>query len=191
MKRRTRKSIAPAPKSKPVSALQKVGKHCVIHSDFLGFSEEQRADRIPCEVKIVALRECAPGPDCDNAREAHAYWLRNIATSPMFLPNQENLYAVMLSTRRRVIGHCLVGLGVLDKVYVHPRELFRAAIVASAHAVIVMHNHPSGDPTPSDTDVSVTKGLIRAGQLLKIDVLDHVIVGRGFASLRELGQFYV
>jgi DNA repair protein RadC len=80
---------------------------------------------------------------------------------------------------------------------VHPREVFQPAIAASAAAVVLTHNHPSGDPTPSEADVKVTRDLIRAGQLLKIDVLDHVILGRAseqrpkdWVSLRELGYFY-
>jgi DNA repair protein RadC len=80
---------------------------------------------------------------------------------------------------------------------VHPREVFKAAIAANAAAIIIAHNHPSGDPTPSDADIKVTRDLIRAGQLLKIDVLDHVILGHATAtrskdwvSLRELGYFY-
>jgi DNA repair protein RadC len=87
--------------------------------------------------------------------------------------------------------------GTLDRLLVHPREVFKAAIAANAAAVVLVHNHPSGDPTPSEADVKVTRDLIRAGQLLKIEVLDHVILGRAtaerpkdFVSLRELGYFY-
>ena len=74
--------------------------------------------------------------------------------------------------------------------------MFRTAVVASSAAVILLHNHPSGDPSPSTADVKVTRDLIRAGQLLKIEVLDHLIIGRptpdrstGYLSLRELGYF--
>ena len=97
----------------------------------------------------------------------------------------------MVNARRRVKGHCVVSTGTMDTILVHPREVFRLAVIASAHAIIVMHNHPSGDPTPSEADIKVTRDLIRAGQLLKLEVLDHVIVGHGkHASLRELGFFY-
>lgn len=104
---------------------------------------------------------------------------------------------VLLNTRRRLIRVEKLTQGTLDTLLVHPREVFRAAIVAGASAIIVVHNHPSGDPTPSDQDIKVTRDLIRAGQLLKIDVLDHVILGkrtnerdRDYVSLRELGYFY-
>jgi len=87
--------------------------------------------------------------------------------------------------------------GTIDTLLVHPREVFKKAIAANAAAVVLAHNHPSGDPTPSEADIKVTRDLIRAGQLLKIDVLDHVIIGRAaegrakdYVSLRELGYFY-
>jgi proteasome lid subunit RPN8/RPN11 len=71
------------------------------------------------------------------------------------------------------------------------REVFRLAIVTAASALIVMHNHPSGESTPSEPDIKVTRDLIRAGQLLKMELLDHVIIGHGnFSSLRSLGYFY-
>src|ERR1041384_7646046 len=103
----------------------------------------------------------------------------------------EIFQVVLLNTRRRLIRVERISNGILDSILVHPREVFRAAIAANAAAIIIVHNHPSGDPTPSDTDIKVTRDLIRAGQLLKIDVLDHVILGRatqdrpkGYVSLR-------
>ena len=79
----------------------------------------------------------------------------------------------------------------MDTILVHPREVFRLAIVTAASALIVMHNHPSGESTPSEADIKVTRDLIRAGQLLKMELLDHVVIGNGnFSSLRALGYFY-
>ena len=96
----------------------------------------------------------------------------------------------LLNVRRKIKGHVLVSTGLMDQVLIHPRETFRAAVIASAHSVILMHNHPSGDSNPSEADIRVTRELIRAGQVLKIEVLDHVIVGReNHRSLRELGYF--
>ena len=81
--------------------------------------------------------------------------------------------------------------GTMDTLLVHPREVFRLAVIASASAIIVAHNHPSGDPTPSEADIIVTRDLIRAGQILKIEVLDHVVVGEpNHTSLRALGHCY-
>lgn len=109
----------------------------------------------------------------------------------------ETFYLMLVNTRRRLISAECISQGTLDTLLVHPREVFRKAIAANASAIIVAHNHPSGDPTPSEADIRVTRDLIRAGQLLKIEVLDHVILGertrdrpKDYQSLRELGYFY-
>jgi DNA repair protein RadC len=109
----------------------------------------------------------------------------------------ETLQVLLLNTRRRLIRVEEISNGTVDTLLVHAREVFRTAIAANAAAIVLAHNHPSGDPTPSEADIKVTRDLIRAGQLLKIDVLDHVILGRAtperakdYASLRELGYFY-
>lgn len=109
----------------------------------------------------------------------------------------EHFHALLLNTRRRLIRREVLSKGTLDSTVVHPREVFRCAIAANASAVVLVHNHPSGDPLPSEADIRITRDLIRAGQLLRIDVLDHVILGRrtadrprDFVSLRELGYFH-
>lgn len=109
----------------------------------------------------------------------------------------ETLQVLLLNTRRRLIRVEEIADGTVDTLLVHAREVFKAAISANASAIVLAHNHPSGDPTPSEADIKVTRDLIRAGQLLKIDVLDHVILGRAaegrakdYSSLRELGYFY-
>ena len=113
------------------------------------------------------------------------------------LKEVETFQIVLLNTRRRLIDVKDISNGTLDTILVHPREVFKHAISANAAAVVLVHNHPSGDPTPSEADIKVTRDLIRAGQLLKIEVLDHVILGRAtkerqrdYVSLRELGYFY-
>jgi DNA repair protein RadC len=109
----------------------------------------------------------------------------------------ETFQVAVLNTRRRLIRIDIISQGTLDTILVHPREVFKPVIAANAAAVVLVHNHPSGDPTPSEADIKATRDLIRAGQLLKIDVLDHVILGRAsedrpkdYVSLRELGYFY-
>src|SRR6187200_1352844 len=104
---------------------------------------------------------------------------------------------LLLNTRRKLIRVEQISQGTLDTILVHPREVFKSAIAANASAIVLVHNHPSGDPAPSEADIKVTRDLIRAGQLLKIEVLDHIILGRrtdaqpkDFVSLRELGYFY-
>ena len=81
----------------------------------------------------------------------------------------------------------MVSIGTIDTNLVTPSAVFRTAVVANAAAVVLGHNHPSMDPTPSEADIRVTRDLVRAGQLLKIEVLDHIIIGHEFRSLRELG----
>ena len=84
----------------------------------------------------------------------------------------------------------MISIGTMDTILVHPREVFRIAVVVAAAAIVMMHNHPSGEPQPSEADIKVTRDLIRAGQLLKIEVLDHVIIGNpDFCSLRFQGYF--
>ncbi len=113
------------------------------------------------------------------------------------LRDVESLQLLLLNVRNKLIRVEEISDGLVDTLLVHPREVFRAAIIANAAAVILLHNHPSGDPTPSAADIKATRDLIRAGQLLKIEILDHVILGRAtttrakdYASLKELGYFH-
>ncbi len=108
----------------------------------------------------------------------------------------EVFLVVLLNARRRLISIEKVSQGTVDATVAHAREVFRAAITRNASTIVLAHNHPSGDPTPSDADIRITRDLIRAGQLLHIEVLDHVIMGRAgksgvndYSSLRELGLF--
>jgi len=147
------------------------------------------------EYRIIALRDC-PMPEsmpmCDTPALAAHYWRAQVIQSPAYNPAVENAVVLLLNTRRRIIGHTYVSTGTLDTLLVHPREVFRAAIIANSAAIIIGHNHPSGECIPSEADIKVTRELTRAGQILKIEVLDHIIIGAGetYASLRELGYFY-
>ncbi|MGZ4962879.1 MAG: RadC family protein [Limisphaerales bacterium] len=110
----------------------------------------------------------------------------------------EQFQAVLLNSRRKLIRVEKISQGTLDQILVHPREVFRRAIAANAAAIVLVHNHPSGDPSPSEADIKTTRDIIRAGQLLKIEVLDHIIIGRkstahgkDYVSMREMGYFYI
>ena len=109
---------------------------------------------------------------------------------PLLQHEPSEVFAVLLlSTRHHVIAYHEVGRGTLDTVLVTPRDVFRAAILANAAAVIVGHSHPSGDPTPSRDDVELTSRLTAAGVLLGIEVLDHIVVGDGrYVSFKEIGR---
>ncbi len=103
---------------------------------------------------------------------------------------QERFVALLLDGRHRLLRHEVVSQGTLTASLVHPREVFRSALRESAAAMILVHNHPSGDPTPSQEDRDVTARLGRAGEILGIRVLDHIVVAeRGYCSLREEGVF--
>lgn len=155
---------------------------------------KQRKRQQPQEWKLISLRECPVGDSlraCETPVAAAEYWRLHVATHPYFNPECECVIVLHLNTRRRIRGHHFVSVGTLDTALVHPREIYRTAIVANASAIIVMHNHPSGDPTPSEADVRMTRDLFRAGQMLRIELLDHVIVGdTRHCSLRELGYLY-
>ncbi|MGZ5516520.1 MAG: JAB domain-containing protein [Limisphaerales bacterium] len=165
-----------------------------------GSPKKSRGPPQPCEFKVIALRECPSSESlriCDTPDKAAEYWRTHVKAHPYFTPEQECLTVLLVTARRRVKGHVLVSIGTLNSIDVHPREVFRPAIIGGAAAIVVMHNHPSGDPNPSEADIKTTRDLIRAGQLLKIEVLDHVIMGqfsaeqaRDYVSLRELGYFY-
>lgn len=109
---------------------------------------------------------------------------------PLLQHETSEVFGILcLSTKRRVIAYHEVSRGTLDSTLVHPREVFKAAILANAAAIIVAHVHPSGDPTPSPDDLQLTRQLTAAGTLLGIDVLDHIIVGDGrYVSFREIGH---
>lgn len=103
---------------------------------------------------------------------------------------KEHLKSLLLDTKNRVMKIMTVSVGILDSSLVHPREVFKDAIIASAAAIIVAHNHPSGDPTPSAEDRRITQRLHECGTLLGIELLDHVIIGDNrFVSLKERGVF--
>ena len=101
---------------------------------------------------------------------------------------KEHFAVLLLNTKNHVISMPEVSVGSLSASVVHPREVFRAAIDHAAAAMILLHNHPSGDPTPSREDIAVTERLVKAGKIMDIPVLDHVVLGRDrFISLKEKG----
>lgn len=127
--------------------------------------------------------------------------IADVLREPNRLYAVEHFQVICLNTRRRLIAVENIGQGILDQVLVHAREVFAVvfavAIAKRASGIVLAHNHPGGDPSPSEADIRVTRDLIRAGQLLKIEVLDHIILGqrtperpRDYCSLREVGHFH-
>jgi DNA repair protein RadC len=124
------------------------------------------------EVKVIH------GPD-DVAHYAMPYSLRE---------NREHFWVLLLNTKNHIISMQEVSVGSLTASVVHPREVFETAVKHHAASIILLHNHPSGDPTPSREDIAVTERLVKAGKVMDIPVLDHVILGNNrFASLKERG----
>ena len=150
-----------------------------------------RARYMAKEYKVVALREC-PLPEtlhyCATPNDASAYWRLHVTTNPYFDPEIECAAVLFLNRRNRVKGHQFLTMGSVTSAMIHPREVFRAAIVACAVNIVLMHNHPSGDPSPSEADVKITRQLVEAGKLLGIELIDHVVIGNpSQASLRDMG----
>jgi DNA repair protein RadC len=112
----------------------------------------------------------------------------NLLMMEMGFLEQEHLRVVLLDTKNHVLGMPTIYMGSLNTSVLRVGELFREAIRANAAAVIVVHNHPSGDPTPSPEDVSITRQIVEGGKLLDIDVLDHLVIGQQrYVSLKERG----
>ena len=103
--------------------------------------------------------------------------------------DRETCMAMLLDTRHRLLDSVTVSVGTLDHTFMSPREIFRDALLANAAAVLVAHNHPSGDPEPSRDDIAVTARLVKAGGVVGIDLLDHLVIGhRAWTSLARRGH---
>lgn len=154
------------------------------------------------ELQCLVLREAefpAYHIQSDAPEALHSAFLTLIA-SKAFSWDQESLWVLLLTKRFRPIGFQMVSLGTVDTIVATPLEIFRPAIIAGAPNLALVHNHPSGDVTPSEADVRFTRDILRAGQLLKINVVDHIIEGnpnvpssytKRWLSLREAGYLFI
>ena len=124
------------------------------------------------------------GRELGNQKDAAAAFMMMLGDEPA-----EVFAMLCLTTKHRVIAYHEVSRGTLDSTLVHPREVFKAALLANSAALVISHNHPSGDPTPSADDVVLTTRLVAAGEILSIPVLDHIIIGDGrYYSFKEAGR---
>ena len=112
-------------------------------------------------------------PTIECAKDVYNYFIDELKDK-----KKEHLYILMLDSKNRIMKEKLISVGSLDSSLVHPREVFKEAIKESAFAIMLVHNHPSGDPEPSKDDIELTKQIIEAGKILNILVLDHVILGK-------------
>ena len=144
-------------------------------------------------LKICRVGEPEPSYKMDAPELAFQFWNSIIARQDWFDENKEQLVVLLLSTRYNIQGYSLVSMGTINESIAHPRESFRVAVATGAYAMILMHNHPSGDPSPSQSDHSLTRRFAEAAELLQIKLLDHVVVGRaeegrqGYFSFKEAG----
>ena len=131
----------------------------------------------------LASRRLTPGTVIRTPEDIHRHFHASLRDL-----RHERFLAVLLDGRQRVMRWELISQGTLTASLVHPREVFRPALREAAAALVLVHNHPSGDPTPSREDREITARLVRAGEILGVRVLDHVIIAeRGYCSLREEG----
>lgn len=134
--------------------------------------------------KRLAAYTDGPFPTIENAED-----VARLCSPKMRDLKKEHLQALCLNSRKRLIKNETISIGSLDTNVIHPREVFKSAVIEGAAAIILVHNHPSGDPTPSEEDIGITKQIAEAGKVMGIELLDHVIISSGgFVSLMELGM---
>jgi DNA repair protein RadC len=143
-----------------------------------------RAAQVAAAIELgrrTLTRAAIERPQLITARQVAEYLLPLYGAQPV-----EHFGVVLFDTKRRVLRTRVLSVGTLDASVVHPREVFREAVAANASALILFHNHPSGDPAPSDEDLELTIRMIAAGVLMGIDVIDHIVLGDvRFCSLRD------
>lgn len=129
----------------------------------------------------------------DTPELLHEFWIKHVAAAPDHEADKENLVCVILSPRLAPFAWHRISLGTVNEASCHPREVLRPVIAAAGYAFVLMHNHPSGDPSPSQSDEGVTRRLLAAAKLLELRFLDHLVVGRPapgrspYYSFREAG----
>jgi len=145
-----------------------------------------KAARILAALELGRRHALESDPTPDRVRgpaDVHRFYAARLRDLPV-----EEFHVLALGSQSQILGDVLVTRGILNSSLVHPREVFRAAIAEAAAGIIVVHNHPSGDPTPSADDRAVTRQLVDAGRLLDVPVYDHVVIGGGrFVSFAEAG----
>jgi len=146
------------------------------------------------EVKVLVLRETTVEWHANSPQGIADYWNGEVVKAAWYNPSQEAMVVMVLNSKMRITAHSLVTLGLVNQTLCHAREVFCAAVAMRAACIVLAHNHPSNDPTPSADDIRCTKELVNSGKILGIDVVDHVIVGemssanpRGWYSLKEAG----
>jgi DNA repair protein RadC len=165
---------------------------------FMDFTQDRIFDSDDAENKVVSRTYRIPRYRVALVREGSVTVARKRIGSPQDVcdlarkvlgdADREYFLVVLLDTKNNVTGVNVVSIGCLNSSLVHPREVFKAAILHNAASIVLCHNHPSGDAIASREDLEITKRLVEAGKIIGIEVLDHVIVGDGYTSLKEKGE---
>jgi DNA repair protein RadC len=145
------------------------------------------------KVKDVATSGKLPSFGADSPEKIYEFYKSVVENDPGYEVEKEHVVAICLNTRLTVTGWHMVSIGSLNECTCHPREIFRPVIVRCAHAFVLAHNHPSGNPSPSQADEQITRRIRDASELLKISFMDHLIIGipapghTPYYSFREAG----
>jgi DNA repair protein RadC len=145
------------------------------------------------EVRVQRINECPGSLRVDTPAGALDYWREKITAAPWHDSEKEMLVTIMLNTRYVAVGHSMISIGSMNECTAHPREIFRPVVATGAYGFVLMHNHPSGDPSPSEADTRLTRRLAEGSGILQVGLLDHVIVGAptefrpGYFSFKEAG----
>lgn len=143
--------------------------------------------RIP-SYRVQLVRESTLTCDCQPEAITSPQAVADVVMEHLRYQDREHFIILLLDTKNRIIGINTVSIGTLNASIVHPREVFKPALIMGANSIILIHNHPSGDPSPSSEDMDVTKRLVEAGNILGIAVRDHIIIGDGcFYSFKDKG----
>lgn len=160
-----------------------------------GKRRKSKATKLPREVKIITMREVGIQLEpLDTAEKMVNLWRTEIVRSIWYEADKEQMVCVCLDTKLRLKALNLVSIGLVNQTLVHAREVFRPAIAVAAVHIAILHNHPSGDPAPSQDDIKASMEMVRAGTVLGIPLIDSIVVGQpsrknplGAVSLKELG----
>ncbi len=134
---------------------------------------------------VRRVRQRKPSPQVREPGDVYTLMKKRLKDA-----DREHFYALLLNTKNVVLAVELISIGSLNASIVHPREILKPAIVASAASILLVHNHPTGDPAPSNEDIEFTRRMAKCGKLIGIELLDHVIIGDGcYRSLKEAGSF--
>lgn len=144
--------------------------------------------KIAYEFKLTRVREVGLVSEADSPERVVDYWRNNIEKADWYSETKEHLVVLLLNTRLKAIGHALVSIGTLNECVAHPRDIFAPVLTGGAYGFILIHNHPSGDPSPSEADRQLTRRVNDGSDIFQVKCFDHIVIGNpNYFSFREHG----